>query len=460
MEPQTPPTEGDSAPNALTARLRSLRSSTFLRHVLTLMTGTALAQIVPILARPFMTRYMYDDKQMGLYTAYLSIVAAFVTIGAARYDMAVVMPEKDGDARALVRLCSRISAGLSLVLVVALTLLRHPIANLMRQPDLAQYLPVVGIAVLAMTQLSARQYWLNRNQRYKEIARNRMGQSFTATGGQLALGLPKAFAWANFGAWGLVLGHLAGQLFSLTNLTRLTREETAPQEGDSMRAVAHEYRKMPLVNGPNAIVDTVRLNGINLLTAAHFSVGMLGQFGQAWTLLQLPMSLINGALSQVFYQKLATTPRGRMLPLIRGTVKRSLAVGFVPFALLWLLSPWFFPIVLGDGWEMSGEIARALVPWLYMNFVTSPISLIFVTTKRQGTMFAHAVVFMAVPLTLIQTFHTDILATMEMVSWSMAGLLVVFVLLALWVARQYDREGGTPDLETAEAVADEAYDAQ
>ena len=27
-------------------------------------------------------------------------------------------------------------------------------------------------------------------------------------------------------------------------------------------------------------------------------------------------------------------------------------------------------------------------------------------------------------------------------------------------ARQYDREGGTPDLETAEAVADEAYDAQ
>ena len=63
-------------------------------------------------------------------------------------------------------------------------------------------------------------------------------------------------------------------------------------------------------------------------------------------------------------------------------------------------------------------------------------------------------------MTLIQTFHTDILATMEMVSWSMAGLLVVFVLLALWVARQYDREGGTPDLETAEAVAVEAYDAQ
>lgn len=453
--PSSTPDAGAST-GGVAGRLRGLASSTFLRHVLTLMTGTALAQVVPIAARPLMTRWMYDDRQFGLFTAYLSIVGAFVVIGAARYDMAVVMPERDADARALVRLCSRISLGVSVVLVVALTLLRHQVAALMNQPHLAGYLPMVGVAVFCMTQLSARQYWLNRNQRYKEIARNRMGQSITSTAGQLALGVPRMLG-AGLGAWGLVLGHLAGQVFSLANLWRLTRHETRPQPGDSMAKVAAEHKKMPLVNGPNAIVDAIRVNGINLLTGAYFSLQVLGQFGQAWQLLQLPMSLINGALSQVFYQRLATTPRGAMFPLVRATVKRSVLVGLVPFTLLWLLSPWLFPLFLGNGWALSGDIARALVPWLFVNFITSPISLVFVTVGRQGTMFCHAVVFMVVPLALIRLFHTDILATMQLVSWSMAALLVVFVVLALWVSRQYDQgHGGTPEQTARQALAADA----
>ncbi|WP_203568890.1 lipopolysaccharide biosynthesis protein [Aestuariimicrobium ganziense] len=422
-----------------------MRRSTFLRHVLTLMTGTAVAQLIPLAARPILSR-MYTDHEFGIYSLYLSLTAAFVTIGALRYDVAVVMPEKDADARGLVRLATRLALASGAVATVVLSVFAGTIAGWMRRPDLAPFLPAVGVLVIAMTQISSRQYWLNRRRRYKEMARNRMGQALGTNVVQIGAG------FASTGVWGLVLGSLAGQWFSALNLWRLTRRETAPQPGDSARAMAKEYRKMPLVNGPNAVVDTVRVNGINVLTGAFFSGAILGQFAQAWQLLQMPMGLINGALSQVFYQRLATTRRGQMFTVVRSAILRSLAVGVVPFGLIWWLAPWLFPFVLGGQWHLAGRIARVLVPWLYLNFVTSPVSLLFVTIKRQGTMFVFAVVYMAVPLTILWFRHDSILETMSLVAWSMAALLVVFILLALWVAKQFDRGVGERDIEAAETA--------
>lgn len=421
--------------------LRSrLSSNSFLKHVLTLMTGTAVAQVIPLAARPILSR-MYTDQEFGLYSIYMSLAAAFVTIGALRYDLAVVMPESDSDARGVVKLASRLALCTSALVTFGMVIFAKPLAHLLGNEAAAQYLPAVGLLVFAMTQISSRQYWLNRRKRYKEMARNRMGQSIGSTGVQLSAGMVAP------GAWGLVLGSLAGQWFSALNLWRLTRSETAPQQGDSAVRMAKEYKAMPLVNGPNAVADTVRINGINLMTAHYFSHGVLGQFSQAWQLLQMPMGLINGALSQVFYQKLSTTKRGQMFAVVRNAILRSLAIGAVPFLLIWLLAPWLFPFVLGNkgahDWTLAGRIARALVPWLYLNFVTSPVSFLFLSVRRQGTMFLFALFYMAVPLSLIYLRHDSILETMSYVSWAMAGMLVIFCLLSLMVAWQYDRGRGS-----------------
>lgn len=426
------------------SRISRLKQNIFLKHVLTLMTGTAVAQLIPLVGEIVLSR-MYDDHQYGLFTLYMALASGIMTLGALRYDMAVVVPEKESDARGLVKLASRLALGTSLLATLVLTVWAGPLSRAMGQPDIKPYLPLVGLLALAMTQISSRQYWLNRRQRYKDMARNRMGQAAGTTGTQIVagvVGLP--------GAWGLVLGPIVGQWFSFLNLRRLTRHETRPQPGDSALAMAKEHRKMPLLNGPNALVDTIRLQGINVMIGMFFSGSALGQFSKAWRLLQMPMGLINQALSQVFFQKLATTPRGRMFGVVRNAIVRSLAIGIVPFGLIWLLSPWLFPFVLGDMWRPAGDIARILVPWLYLNFVTSPISTLFITVRRQGVLLIHAIFYAAVPLGLIWRFHSSLTQTLTYVSWSMAGLLVVFLLLALMVARQFDRGIGSRQSDAAE----------
>lgn len=206
-----------------------------------------------------------------------------------------------------------------------------------------------------------------------------------------------------------------------------------------MKEMAHRYRKMPLLNGPNALIDAIRLNGINLLIAA-VALGHLGQFDKAWTLLQAPIALVNGAIAQVFFQKLASVEHGHMLPLVRFVFKRAAIAGLVVFIPLYFLSPWLFPFLLGDQWTESGLFAQAIVPWLFMTLLTSPISHIFVVTETQQWLLGFAVVYCVAPLSLLYFSPWALLPSISALGLLMASLLCVMLLLALLSARRFDRQ--------------------
>ena len=84
------------------------------------------------------------------------------------------------------------------------------------------------------------------------------------------------------------------------------------------------------------------------------------------------------------------------------------------------------------------------MPWLFMSLITSPISTIFVVTETQHLMLAHAMVYTAVPLSLLYFLRGDIVTNLTIVAFSMAGILVVFTILALWVGHRFDQQ---PELD-------------
>ncbi|MCK5335612.1 MAG: translocase, partial [Gammaproteobacteria bacterium] len=67
------------------------------RNVLTLMTGTSIAQAIPIAISPLLTR-IYTPNDFGVYALFISIATIFGSIANARYEMAIMLPHKDEDA--------------------------------------------------------------------------------------------------------------------------------------------------------------------------------------------------------------------------------------------------------------------------------------------------------------------------------------------------------------------------
>lgn len=414
---------------------RRLAKHVFIRHVLTLMTGTAVAQVLPMVTTPVITR-LFTDQEYGSWAVVMSVASAIIPIAALRYDLAILLPADDTRAKQLVRLTSWINAATAIVTTLLMIPLAPTVAALFKlDPGASAWLYAVGIIVWAFGQMGIYTYWLTRKQQYPLISKNKIYQSISVAGTQVGLG------FARVGVFGLVLGTLVGQLAALANLFfRGGIPERVPVRREDVASLLREYKKMPLLNGPNAIIDSVRLQGINLMIGVLASTAVLGQFSAAWALVQAPAALISSALAQVFFQKLSVTRPGDMLPLVRKTLATTMAVAAVPFALIYLLSPPLLPIFLGGGdkWVQASLFASALTPWLYMNFSTSPISNLFVVAQRQEILLAFAVVYMAVPLAIIWFNHADMLATVQLVSWAMAGLLAVFCVLALLVARGYD----------------------
>lgn len=76
---------------------RFLSKSEFLRNVLTLMTGTTIAQAIPIANTPILTR-LYTLADFGLLALFVAVTSILGSIANGRYEMAIMLPKKDEDA--------------------------------------------------------------------------------------------------------------------------------------------------------------------------------------------------------------------------------------------------------------------------------------------------------------------------------------------------------------------------
>ncbi|MBW3068836.1 oligosaccharide flippase family protein [Actinomyces sp. 594] len=421
-------------------RLRT--GSPVLGAILTLVSGTATAQAITFVLQIFIAR-VYSDTDKGLFGIYGSITGFVITFAALRFDLTVVLPKDDRAAKVLERLsrrCIVVSSLLtSLVCMVGATVLRD---HYHHSEQLMWWLMISGVTVFLVAQITNVQYWLTRKGRFGDIARNRVFQYTAVASCQLVAGLIM-----HGGLSAIIIGTITGQLLTLVFLERRVPELHEPRdpEAPTMREMMRRYWKMPLLNGPNVFVDSIRNNGINLFIGAA-SVAALGQFQLAWSTMQVPVSLISGSVSQVFLKKLSDAEPGTMAPLVRAVLWRAFLAAIVPFALLYLLAPWLFPLVFGPTWDDAGYYARALTPWLFMNVLTSPISNIFVVTEQQSRLLAFAVVYCAVPLTWLWLSPLPIMQTVYVLGMLMAVMLVVMLCMALLTARRYDRTGGRDDV--------------
>ena len=408
-----------------------------LRQVLTLLSGTILAQVIAFVAQIGIAR-LYTDTDLG----YLGIFTSAATLGAAiagaRFDLSIVLPAPgdEASARSLVRLSSRCVLATS-ALVTLTAACAWPWVSARYGSALAGWMLAVGVSVLFLAQGQVCSYWLTRHRRFQAIGSSSVVRSLGIAALQLACGFVAG------GGLGPAIGAtIAGQGLAVAYLSWRARDARERQDTDpTLREVASRYRKMALVGVPNVVVDAVRTSAIPLLIATY-SVASLGQFNMAWLALQAPVALIAGALSQVYLPRLSDTPPGEMTRVVVRVGRIALACSIPVFALLAWVSPALFPLVFGARWEAAGYFARSLAPWLALTVATSPLSNVFVATYHQRRMLAFACVYCAAPLAWLACSPYGVEMTVAVLGALMAVLLVGMLVMAVVTARAYDRGDG------------------
>lgn len=411
-----------------------MKISKFAQSILTLTTGTSIAQVIPILISPILTR-IYSPDDFGLFALYMSVVSLLAMIVSGRYELAIMLPKKDIDAIQLLLLSMYINIMLTIITFLVIVFFSSEIANLLGNNQIKYWLYLVPFSLFILGTFQILNYWYLRSESYKLVSKNKIIQSSSSASSNLSIGI--FFKGIN----GLIISNLFSQLIA----TLLLIKKFFNINGNIFRktnwlkivALSKIYKKMPLLNMPNAFVDALRISGINILISKFFSTSLLGSYSLALRIVQLPMNVIGTSISQVVYKEMATCGKHELFNLCASTIKKCFLIGITPFLGLYFLSPFIFSIVFGEDWRISGVIVQILAPWLFVNFIASPISTFFLVINKQEVMLAISFVYMLVPLAILYVFKTsDFLYVLNLLSISLACISATFILIVLFYSKK------------------------
>ena len=111
----------------------------------------------------------------------------------------------------------------------------------------------------------------------------------------------------------------------------------------------------------------------------------------------MPVSAIGNAVSQVFITSAVTSGRDGSLGKLVSQVHSKMTLLGMPLALvLVFIGPEIFHLVFGEAWRKAGSFAQWMAPWLYLVFVSAPLTTLTAVLgkQKQGLIFNGVLFFL------------------------------------------------------------------
>jgi len=355
--------------------------SEFTRNVLTLMTGTTIAQAIPIAISPILTR-IYTPEDFGVFALFVSITSILGSIANGRYELAIMLPKKDEDAINIVALGIIITVIFSFLVFLVILIFHNQIVNVLNNKEISTWLYFIPLVVLLTGLYNVLNYWNNRKKYYKELANSLIIKSIVLAIVQLSIGFIKQ------GAGGLVIGQILSNMFAnIFLLKKLTKYKLLIFKISKIKmiALAKRYKDFPKFSMWSGLFNIASIQIPILILTAFFSTTIVGFYALSHRFISMPMSFIGSSIGQVFYQKSAEVKndKQRLSELTFNTYKKLFLIGIVPFSIITVFGDYLFAFVFGNDWVIAGEYAQVLAIWILFVFITSPLTTLFSTLEKQ-----------------------------------------------------------------------------
>ena len=363
--------------------LKNKMQSELVRNSARLLSANIIAQVVGLLVYPILTR-LYTPSDFGVLGLFVSIAGTLAMVGTANYQNAITLPKQE--KLAVGAFHTGLSVLVCLSVLVSLTLpFSHAIANLFEAPQLAKWYWLVPLYMLALGCWSLLNNWYIRTKCFSSTARYQINLTLTGTGAKLGFGYACPSAGGLIGA-GVISAWLA-LLASVFCNWRKSLNRLAHFDRQVCHEAARTYRNFPLYALPQSLVNQVSGQLPVWLLIPVFGEAQIGLWNMALLLSFTPLSLINRAVSQVFYQHFSdhVNRRQSLMQLYKRFVWSALGV-IVPFFIgLWFVLPAMTEWFLGHEWREAGEYIRWMLPWLGAAMIVSCVGFVPDLFFRQRT---------------------------------------------------------------------------
>jgi cbb3-type cytochrome oxidase maturation protein len=301
----------------------------FSKNVLTLMTGTTLAQAIPLAITPILTR-IYTPEDFGLYSLFIAVVTILSVIATGRYEFAILLPRNEKDAKIILVISCTITTLISLILLLLVLIFNDLFTKLLGNPKISVWLYFIPVAVFLNGIYQSFMYWSNRKRQYKILANNRILQSGTIASTNLGIGI------SGLSSIGLIFGQIIGQLVATFYLVaKIIKKDNIVFDNINklhLFAFLKRYSKFPKIDVPASLFNISSHQLIHLFFNTIFNATIAGYFYLTQRILGIPVSILSSAVLAVFQEQAAKDFKktGNAKEIFLNTFKKLFMLSFIP----------------------------------------------------------------------------------------------------------------------------------
>lgn len=359
--------------------LTSIKKSDLINHTFILLSGTVIAQIFVLIAYPILSR-LYSPTDFGTYAIFLNIVNILQVITTGRYDLTIILPKKNKDAKSL--FIATLIVGLLLVLLYYILLLafNQSILALLKSPELNVWIWLIPISIYMICVFQVTNYWLTRNRLFKQISYLKIVQTVSIALLTLVIG----FCGVKTGQ---ILGYFIGNTLMILYCFYLLNKNKFFQLKTSCLRVwenIKKYKDFPIYNSIPYLASAASASIPVFYINSFFGTQIVGFVNLARQIILIPILFISSSFSQVYLEKLAKSKNEGKL--IYNDLKKIIKVLFLMALVFFLLASscsfWIFQYIFGESWKEAGIYASIMAISASIQFIVSPLGVICITLDR------------------------------------------------------------------------------
>ena len=351
---------------------QQFQAGSFLRNLTILGSGTALAQIVPILASPILTR-IYSPEDFAMFAVFNAFVSTLTPIVCGKYEVALVLPKNNVAAEHLFGIALYVAFGIAILLTGVFLFTGHGVLSVLNAEKLGYWIFAVPAALLLTGFFTAASYFANRQQRYHLMSKARVARSLLTALISILAGL------VGNGFGGLLTGFFSGLIMASVILffadRRLLTHRTL-QWGKTKKLLAWKYRHYPMYNASTGLLDGLTLSLPVFFLSRYFPESIVGYYALVIRVSSAPVGFISASVSQINLKKVVDLVNSGKSPLPY-LIKLSgilAIIILIPAVIIVAWGPELFTLVFGTEWTEAGSYARILMPAIAVQFIASTLS--------------------------------------------------------------------------------------
>ena len=352
----------------------------FIQNVSTLLTGSAIAQLISIVGLIVLQRFFYGPEDFAPFRLFFEYVAIFVGISSLRLDSAIVLEQDSKNAKALALICFKLIGITAIISLITFYIYASFTKNFNSISNQIELLLLIPLSVITLGSLQVFNSWFTRLEKFKLMSINKVFQSTMSTSTQLFLGI------INFNFIGLILGRFFGtigaNIIFFKNFCKSVIDTKVDFSFQKRLVVKH--KKFVYYTSPGFFVG----NLINFVFLALFvelyGNNFGGKIAASVQYLGISIAIISSSFSQVYFSKISKLKTKAELKSTYSywSLRLSIVSVFGVILIHFIPDSWV-TFLLGNQWVGLIEIMKIMAIWMSIMFISSSLSYIYIKLGRQ-----------------------------------------------------------------------------